>query len=426
MYPITFFASIWIARYLGAEGKGVYSYILVITSFFIPIFSLGIGGGFTYYISNKEFNPQEVGFSTLCVGIFIGFINTVLLYLFWRVGFLGEMNDKLTQNQILLLGIVLISNSIFFFLSRLAKGASRFHLLNLLDILKVIMNPIIMITLIYILALRIDGVIYGLVILNVSLALIICIRFFKIYPQLYNINVKFIKKSFKYGIKGWLGDMSVKANVRLDQIILGGVVSATSLGFYSVGVVLAEMLWIIPDSIVPVLFNRIAAEKDLNAKIALTEQIHRLLFSLSFFIALLWVCLCIFIIIPYGYGSEYNESVIPFLILAPGALLYIPAKVTTKLLSGSGRILDTSKATAFGSLISIVLYFILIPIFHIKGAAIASSIGYFSVSLFCIYYTKKHFNLSIRKMLILTNDDLIWIKNQYTGVVTALIKKLKN
>ncbi len=377
---------------------------------------MGIGGGIIYYVSNREYQPREVVVSTFVLGFLIGIVNSFLLVLLWYFNFLGKTAETISVFQLLMIAFIMVFNSIYFFITRMARGASEFNTTNAFEITKSLMNPIVMIFFVYLLALRIDGVIYGLIILNSTLALGISWKYYKKYKPVLQFRFDFIKKSFRYGIKGWLGDMAVRANVRLDQLILGGIVSAQSLGIYSVGVTLTEMLWIISDSVGPVLFNRISSEKDLTLKMALTERINRILFSISVIISIIWISLCIYIIIPYGYGDGFKSSVIPMMILVPGALLYIPAKVTTKLLSGSGRILDTSKATAIGSGTSILLYFILIPSYGMIGAAIASSIGYCCVSICCIYYTKKHFNLSIKHLMIPNRTDYDWIKTQLRSI----------
>ncbi len=412
LYPIGFIASIWISRYLGAEDKGVYAYIVILTSFFIPIFSLGIGGGLIYFISNKEYEINQVWLTTILLGLFVGLFNTMLLICLWNFNLLGESAGQFDFYHIAIVGMILVFNSVYFFLTRIGFGGSVFHSLNLFEILKSIMNPVFMILLVYVLALRIDGVLYSLLIMNVVLALGFATRLYlKFKPQM-SFSFDFIKKSFIYGLKGWFGDMAVRANVRLDQLILGGIVSAKSLGIYSVGVTLSELLWIIPDSIGPVLFNRIAAEKDIQIKTRLTERIHRILFILSAIISIFWVLTCFYIIIPFGYGAEFSGSLLPMMILVPGALLYIPAKMTTKLLSGTGRILDTSKATVAGSAISILLYFILIPKFEIIGAAIASTIGYLFVSIFCTYFANLRYGLKVFNLFIPNTSDYYWMKDQ--------------
>lgn len=425
LYPVSFLASIWIARYLGPEEKGIYAYIVVLSSFFIPIFSLGLGGGFIFFTSNKKYRPEDVGLTVFLSGLVIGFINALLVFVFWKFNLLGEVGEKITSHQIVFVCLILIFNAFYFFIGRMAVGVSRFNTINGLEILKSIMNPVVMILLVYLFALRIDGVLYGLLLLNMVLGLGIIYKMYRSYKPVLVFRKDFLKDSFFYGLKGWLGDMAVRANVRLDQIILGGIISAKSLGFYSISVTLTELLWIIPDSIGPVLFNRIAAEKDAETKLLLMEKIHRILFYLTLLIAVFWVLTCVYIVIPYGYGNEFQSSLVPLLILVPGAIIYISAKVTTKLLSGSGRILETSKATALGSGVSILLYIFLIPKYGVIGAALASTIGYCFVSLFCIYYSAKYFNTSLSGLFLLNKSDFAWLKEQYYSLKALARKKIK-
>lgn len=192
-------------------------------------------------------------------------------------------------------------------------------------------------------------------------------------------------------------------------MILGIVVPAAALGFYAVAVTLAELFWLLPDSIGKVLFNRIAREHNSGFQEEMLCRVHRIVFWVSFILMIVGAVAVTYVIIPYGYGGKYLDSITPFLLLLPGTLLYIPAKITTKLLSSTGKILETSYATASGSVISIILYFILIPKFGIIGAAYAASIGYIFISIFCIYYVIRYYDITLKDLFLFSKDDLNWI-----------------
>lgn len=300
-------------------------------------------------------------------------------------------------------------------------GDSKFAGLNWLTIVQGLLNPILLLCLVWVLDLRIKGASLSIFLMNLICCLLIIIYSFKLYQPVFDFNREFIKKSFSYGLKGWLGDMAVRANIRLDQIILGAVASPALLGIYGISVLLVELIWVIPDSIGPVLFNRIAAEQNPKERINITIKMNRTLLYISTFVGIGLALVSYYIIIPLGYGQAYSGAIVPLLILIPGSVLFIIAKVTTKLLSGSGHIAATSTAMVVGSTITIILYFILIPKYDIIGAALASSLGYVAVSAACLYQYHKHFRKDLSSLFLFKMDDFIWIKT----ILFSQVKKLE-
>lgn len=416
IYPISFISSVVVARVLGPEDRGIYSYLLLLISFLLPIFSLGIGGGITYYVSSNQYTPKNVSYSVFLIGFFIGLILITMIILLRHTNMLGSVGNNIEIFElVMMLGSVFL-NSIFFMLSRILFGDSKFSFLNWISIVQGVLNPFLLLMLVWLLNIKLHGASLTLFIINFINTCIIIIYICKKYDPVISINYQFLKLCAKYGYKGWLGDMAIKANVRLDQIILGSIAKPAVLGVYSISVLLVELLWILPDAIGPVLFNKIAQQKNDHEKVEISYKINRILLTVTLLISIVLFFVTLYLLIPYGYGNEYKEAIIPFVILIPGSIIYITAKVVTKTLSGSGLIAATSKATILGSLISIVLYIVLIPLYGMIGAAIASSIGYIAISIACLYQFKRNFSFSVKPFFTFNKKDIKWalsvIKNR--------------
>lgn len=265
---------------------------------------------------------------------------------------------------------------------------------------------------VYIFSLRVNGVFMALFIANLITAITLLWYIKKKIGVNFTWNKTFIKQAGTYGFKGWFGDMAIKANVRLDQIILGAKISSHSLGIYSIAVMLAELIWVIPDAVGSVLFNRITKIENVEARVNMTNRISRILLSLSIFMSIGLLFISYYLIIPYGYGPEYSNSFTVLLLLIPGSIAMICTKVATKLFSGSAMILKSSQIQIISSLAGITLYFILIPLYGHYGAAIGSSIAYLSGALYTLYLLKKYFAVSSFNFMILKWEDLIWTRDK--------------
>ena len=411
IYPISFISSIVVARVLGPEQRGVFNYLIIVISFLIPIFSLGFGSGIIYNVSSKKYLPKDIFYSVIFIALLIGIIVCFLLIHLKNMNFLGSVGNQLGNFEFVGLLVCVLLSFIFFFLSRILYGASNFKYINLLTLIQGILNPILLLILVGYVGLKLYGAVISMMIVNLVITFIIVFIFLKRYSSVRKFNLEFVKDTAKYGIKSWMGDIAVQANVRLDQMILGAISKPSSLGIYSISVFLAELIWLLPDAVGPVLFNKIASINSLEEQEVLTKRISRILLfiaTVSSFFLIIFVC---YIIIPFGYGDEYSKSIVPFLILIPGTIFYILAKVITKILSGTGNIAMTSKATVSGSIISILFYFILIPKYDIVGAAIASSIGYISISMICLFFFKYKLKLTLKNLFLISKEDLLWLSS---------------
>ena len=414
IYPINFISSIIIARYLGAEDRGVYAFIVLINSFILPLIMLGFGNGITYMISAKKFEIKKIFFTVIIYGFFLGLLSAIIIFTAWYFGLLGQTAGKISKLQISLVALALILATPQFFISRILLGNSQFTIINKLDIFQNIFQPILLLFLCYGLSLRITGTALAVASLSAIMLFTNFIIAYKKYAPLFIFNNSFFKECFAYGLKGWPADVSTRANARLDQMLLGFFAPAKELGLYSIAVTLSELLWIIPDAVGVVLFTKLAGMDNLNEKTKLMELIHRLLFWVLIALSVGWALVVSYIIIPYGYGSEYQDSVILFLLLLPGTVGYISAKVITKILSGSGQIGLTSMSITIGAITTSILYFVLVPHYHSFGAASASSFGYIFTSLICILIYHKNITIfNFKSFFQIDMSDIKLVKNKF-------------
>lgn len=407
--PISFVTSIVVARFLGPELRGVFSFLTLMITFAIPILSLGSGAGITYFIRKKNYSNQESLFSILFIGFLKGALGSFLIYLLWYFELLGDVGRLITLNELSVVMISLPFNSLFFFLNRYSVGNDRFIILNKLTIFQSLLHIVGITVFVGFLDLEVKGAITSVLCYNIVTFTVLLS--FSIKGQSINksINTSFLKDVYSYGFKGWWGDLALKLNFRIDQIILG-VYSSYSLGLYGMAVLIAEVLWIFPDAFGPVLMNKIIGEKEEGKRNVLIYKLHRLTFW-GIFICGLIGAVGGYFMIPILLGDKYQGSVLPFLLMLPGILTFSSAKVITKLFSGTGKIGFTSVVIVVGTVVSVSLYIFLIPKYNAVGAAIGSSTGYTIAGITALFIARSQYNLSLKEMFIPTLSDIKWVKS---------------
>ena len=80
-----------------------------------------------------------------------------------------------------------------------------------------------------------------------------------------------------------------------------------------------------------------------------------------------------FLLIPLWFGSAFDGSVRPFLLLLPGAVGFVAMRLFSNALLGSSRPGLSSLGPVVALVVGIALDFALIPTYGASGAAIAAS-----------------------------------------------------
>lgn len=407
LIPLGIISSVIIARILGVEGRGVYAYIILLSTFFIPILSFGYPAGAVYEVSTRRFSVKNISASNFFISLLQGALVAVVVLGLWYFGLLGKTGQQIPKGGIAIILSLIFINTLFRFSSKNILADSWFSFYNILEILRKIIVPIMVIGMIIIFSDDVFGGAVGLLVGSLILLLILIYNIWSRYRPVARLNMDYIRRSYAYGIKGWFGQLSVNANTRIDQLILGGIASAEALGNYSIAVMLSELLWLVPMALGQVIYNRIAESKDQKTSLELVKKTHRIVWSFLFVCTLIATLVGPYVI-PFVYGSDFSGAILPFLILLPGTLLMVSARLLDKLFTASGYIAVTNKVQIISSIISIILYIILIPRMGILGAAIGASVGYAVGAVLFWYFYKKMFNAPISEIFVANRSEVSW------------------
>jgi O-antigen/teichoic acid export membrane protein len=195
---------------------------------------------------------------------------------------------------------------------------------------------------------------------------------------------------YAYGAKVWLSAVPQVVNVNVDQLVLSVMpgVAAAQLGNYTVA---ASLSWLsLPASVAfgSVAFPRIA--RATNERQARRIE-HISLVGAGLAVGAIIVPLCVLapILVPTLFGTGYTDAIVALWLLAPGTIFLALDGVLGDLLQGRGRPILRSVGQGIGAIITVVLLFILIPPFGIRGAAVASSVTYAAVFIFLVWSLRR-------------------------------------
>ena len=232
------------------------------------------------------------------------------------------------------------------------------------------------------------------------------INIFTIRPTL-----KQIMKYVSYGFVPMLTLVMMEINYKVDVIMLERMsVAKAEIGVYSLGVMLAQKLWMIPDALRDILTGNLAKGK--------TEQEVCKITRLS-----LWITLaCILGMIVLGkpiiyllFGEEYSGAYRVFLNISLGVIGMVFYKMiyAYNVVNGHKNINFVLLFTAAAA--NVVLNYFLIKTMSINGAAIASMISYTICGLSFLVYFIRITKISLKEILLIKKEDI-------TGLISYIRK----
>jgi len=172
----------------------------------------------------------------------------------------------------------------------------------------------------------------------------------------------------------------------VDILLIQAFYGSTANGYYKAALNLAEFVWFVPRIVQMTLLHSTSELWSEGRHERITDISSRVTRYSLLFTTLLIVGLAVLAepTVQLYYGPDFQPAVLPLIILLPGAMGFAVARPILAIGQGKGEFRYIILATGGAAAINIVLNLFLIPEFGIVGAAIATSIGYFSMLVFHI------------------------------------------
>lgn len=176
------------------------------------------------------------------------------------------------------------------------------------------------------------------------------------------------------GARYHLGSMATFLLWRIDVLVLAALSTNRQVGLYSLAVTVAELVYLVTDSIAQVTLPR-RLEGSLALTVETSARVARLSTLAALGIALALAATAPFLI-PVVYGQEFAASVPALLALTPGVVALAASKPLGAVLVRCHRPMLVSAINLAGLAVNLALNFLLIPRFAAVGAALASTAAY--------------------------------------------------
>ncbi len=413
IFVARFAISIIVARTLGVHGKGVYTLVLTISSLMVMLLDLGLASALTYLVASNQYRPRQILNFALWASIVIGVIGCLGFYWIYQLFLSQSLLAGVAPIYIRWVVLFLPINILTSLYLAILLGLQNILAYNIVNISRVIVNLFLLLFSSWI-SLGLPGAIWSWLIANLCAFLMVLWFLRKDIRLMIFAPWNLLSSSIRYGIKSYPANLLTLFTYRLDTFIVNFFSGASSVGLYSTGVSSAELLWYIPNAISSTLFPKSAAlDKDVGARLTARVCRQTLLITVPLAIGF---GIAGTVLIPLFYGLNFVGAVIPFLLLLPGIVGIALSKIIFANLSGSGRPQFATYASIFTFAATIVLDILLIPIYDIAGAAIASSIAYLLGSVLAVFWFSQQTKIQWHQIIVPTRLDAIDTWNQSVSI----------
>ncbi len=398
-----------IARLAGPATKGSFDLYIATAAVVNIIVGFSLPSGLVYVSARKASNLAKLVPVLFVVAVIEGAVTCVTFYVLHRSR-LAPIFLPVGAGRILIFGLSLTValGALTMFSRALLVGSHRFIQANLGDLGK---QGIGLIATSAALTIGVKGHhgVMALICANIfTLAVGVAIYLRAIpFREHMQAGSSGLKEALAYSRPCYFANLAQFMNYKLDVFFVNAMVGAAALGIYQLAVTLTQSLSLVPTAAATILLPLVAAEHERPIENAQrTAQVARLIVFISTLSGVLLGGVSYWIV-PKAFGPAFSASVIPLLLLLPGAVCLSLAAVLASHLAGMGFPELNLRASLAGLFVTVPLDILLIPRAGINGAALASSCAYFLGTVLNAWYFHRKTNVPVREMVLISREE-IW------------------
>jgi len=382
------FVGVWVARYLGPEQFGLFSYAQSFVGLFTAFATLGLDGIVVRELVKDETRCDELIGTAFWLKLMGAF--AVLAVLAIAVNFTS--NDHFTNILVFIIASATIFQS-FNVIDMYFQSQVMGKYIVYANVFSLLLSSLVKIALILYDA---PLIAFAWTIVFDSFILACGFLYFYIKNHL-NINllhVRFEKSTAVSLLRdSWpliLSGMVIAIYMKIDQVMIKEMMNSEAVGQYAAAVRISESWYFIPVVIASSLFPAI-----INAKKQSEELYHARLQKL--YDLMVWMAIAIALpmtflsdwVIHLLYGNQYNQAGSVLMIhIWTGVFVFLGVASGKWFMAENLQMLAFLR-TFYGMIINIILNILLIPKYGIQGAATATLVSQIMAAYFSDLFNKK-------------------------------------
>jgi O-antigen/teichoic acid export membrane protein len=389
---------IWVARYLGPEQFGLFSYAQSFVGLFIAFATLGLDGFVVRELVKDQIKRDIIigtAFTLKLIGSFL-----VIFVLGITINFTSS--DAYTRTLIFIIASATIFQSFnvvdFYFQSKIMSKYIVYA-----NTISLLISSVLKVVFIYN---KLPLLSFAWLVLFDSIIMAIGYIYFFLKTNS-KFKIKYLKysKTFAKALlkESWpliISGIVVSVYMRIDQVMIKEMLDNNAVGQYAVSARINEIFLIpvviLSKSLAPAIFSRIGQKSELNLYKLMSQY-----YTLTGFFIIFIVLLGSDFFILNTFGTDYQLSASLLNILVFSTFLVYTTSSFSNYFIGHNKTKITLTITTISVILNILLNFYFIKYYGVIGAAYATVIARSTTNFSLFFINKDLFKIQIKSLLLL-------------------------
>ncbi|MGD0861182.1 MAG: polysaccharide biosynthesis C-terminal domain-containing protein [Candidatus Limnocylindrales bacterium] len=372
IFALALLTTVVVSRILGPQGKGAYVAVIALPGMLGAIGVFGLPGAINYFSARGASVTGLLRASIVLATVISVFTMAIVWALLpWlEQSVLRDAPDDMLR----VIVFTVPANTLSTFGAAILYGRQRVRTYTSILVAQAVATTVLSIALVGPLHFGVPGAVTASLVTIWLLAIAVVIAVWRLGGSSPPGDPVSYRPLTAYGLRFIPASITGYFNYRIDTFLIQALmVGPAALGQYSIAVTMAELVFYIPDSVTIIFLPRVAGASRQGAD-AMLPRVSRLtsLLTVGSAIALIPVAwIGIHLVLP-----QYIACLPAFYVLLPAVVSLSLSKVMTSFISGRGRPGAVSVGATVTLVVNVAANVVLIPMYGIVGAALASLLSY--------------------------------------------------
>lgn len=373
------------ARLLGPHDRGLFALLVTLPTTLAILVKFGLAQANIYYMQRHKAEPYAVVVNSLVMALALGGA-CMILALCLRGRLLGTILRGASDAHFLLLLPLMPAELLQSYLFGFLQGQGRFTFFNRRLLAQAVATLTGMIVVLWMLQLGMLAALLVAVGVQVGSAIWVLVTSLSIAPRgQCPLSGRLLGAMLRFGIKSHLQVVIAHLHHRIDLYMIAFFLNPAEVAFYAIATRIAELLFIVPESLGLAIYPRLAAEDERGAQ-AMTARACRSMFAPMVCGGILLACLSPGLI-RLWYGTAYAPAGAPLPLLLLGVGLMSLYNLISRNFTSRNRQQVNIVAASASLIVNLSLNTVLIPRIGIVGAAAATAVSYgLAAAIVCVKF----------------------------------------
>jgi O-antigen/teichoic acid export membrane protein len=396
--------SVILSRKLGPVGFGVYSAIMVLPLIVVSFAQLGIRASSIFHVGRKHYEEKDTIGSILLILV----MTSLLAILITGVGFMFLKDDSYTNLYIILVLLTIPFRLAMAYFGGIFIGKEQIGRSNFINWFSEFIHLLAVVIFVWLLNWHIAGALLAMIVAHGFITIWALYILRREFGYRLTIRRDILKSMLSLGFVFALSFGIIQLNYRIDILLLQELSTMTEVGYYSLGVSIAEKLWQLPLAIGVVLMSRTVNTDDQQAINNTTARLVRVSLVAGLIVSVVMFLLSPSLL-PAIWGEKFRPSVDTIRYILPGILFISVYRILNSRLAGIGKPQISVFVFTPALIINVLLNLWWIPLYGAFGAVMATNVSYSLGTLAYIIIYSRIVGMPVSEIFTFKKNDFAFI-----------------